>query len=85
MFSLDGRLDSSTIPASMDYYRTEHPATETLLCDHFCDGVADYLEVNELGHEYLACRKHTASPRHAATLAKRTPNPRLPHRTKPVA
>jgi hypothetical protein len=67
----------------MEYFQAEHPKTETFICDYAgCNQVADYLEINEQGHEYLACETHKTADRHASRLPKRAPNPALPHRTQ---
>jgi hypothetical protein len=47
--------------------------------------VADYLEVDDHGHEYRVCASHTASKTHASRLPTRKPTPVLPFRSRPPA
>jgi hypothetical protein len=37
----------------MEFYQLQHPLNATVLCDRKgCEQVADYLEVDDHGHEY---------------------------------
>jgi hypothetical protein len=47
--------------------------------------VADYLEVDDHGHEYRVCAMHTDSKTHASRLPTRKPRPDLPFRVRPAA
>ena len=70
----------------VQHFRLEHPAQETVLCDDFtCAKVADYLEVDEHGHEHCLCATHTSSGKHAAVLPARKPKPELPYRSRAAA
>ena len=51
----------------MEHFRLEHPPDRLILCNRSqCEGIADYLEVNEHGGEDLVCAAHTSSERHAS-------------------
>jgi len=40
----------------MEFFHLHHPPDVTVLCDRKgCEQVADYLEVDDHGHEYLVC------------------------------
>jgi len=59
----------------MEYFRLDHPPDRLILCNRSnCEGIADYLEVNEHGGEYLACAAHTSSKRYVSVLPKGVPN-----------
>ncbi len=58
----------------MQIFRLPHPEREVVLCDHACDLVADFLEVNEEGKESRVCVLHTRSAVHASKLPPRTMN-----------
>jgi hypothetical protein len=52
----------------MEYFRLDHPPDRLILCNRpNCEDIADYLEVNEHGGEYLRLRK-TFSWRTASSL-----------------
>lgn len=71
------------------HFQLEHPKQCTVLCDYSCDQTADYLDVDEYGHERHLCEQHsklhTSDHKHAAVLPKRMPNSDLPYRSKPLA
>jgi len=46
----------------------------TFHCDFGCDSVAQIVEVDNYGHEYLVCLAHTSSNQRAAALPKRKPD-----------
>ena len=59
----------------MEYFRFDHPPDRVILCDRSkCEEIADYLEINEQGHEDLVCAAHTSSERHASVLPEGVPN-----------
>jgi hypothetical protein len=69
----------------MEYFRLDHPPDRLILCNRSnCEGIADYLEVNEHGGEYFACAAHTISERHASVLPKGVPSGDDPHRSRPA-
>ena len=58
----------------MEFFQLHHPLNATVLCDRKgCEQVADYLEVDDHGHEYRLCAMHTDSqwpfPRAVSTMA----------------
>jgi hypothetical protein len=56
----------------MEYFRLDHPPDRLILCNRSnCEGIADYLEVNEHGGEYLACAAHTSSKKVCLGSAER--------------
>jgi len=60
----------------MEYFRLIHPPDRLIVCSRSnCEKIADYLEVNEHGGEYLACATHTSSERHASVLPRGVPHP----------
>ncbi len=69
-----------------EYFQLEHQRHEIVLCDNVgCEEVADYLALDEKGHEYRLCGSHTDNdnkPAHASQLPKRKPNPDLPYRSR---
>ena len=68
----------------MEHFRLEHPPDRLILCNRSkCEGIADYLEVNEHGGEDFVCAAHTSSERHASVLPKRVCVE--PHRSRPAA
>jgi len=70
----------------MEFFQLHHPPDVTVLCDHKgCEQVADYLEVDDHGHEYRVCASHTDSKTHASRLPTRKPNPDLLFRSRPAA
>jgi hypothetical protein len=70
----------------VQHFRLEHPAQETVLCDDFaCAKVADYVEVDEHGHELCLCASHTSSGKYAAVLPARKPKPEVPYRSRAAA
>jgi len=59
----------------MEYFRFDHPPDRLILCHRSnCEGIADYLEINEQGREDLVCAAHTSSEMHASVLPKSTPH-----------
>jgi hypothetical protein len=59
----------------MKYFRLIHPPDRLIVCNRSnCEKIADYLEVNERGGEYLACAAHTSSERHVFVLPKGVPS-----------
>jgi hypothetical protein len=59
----------------MKYFRLNHPPDRLILCNRSnCEDIADYLEVNEHGGEYLACAVHTSSEKHVSVLPNGVPN-----------
>jgi hypothetical protein len=59
----------------MKYFRVDHPPDRLILCNRSnCEGIADYLEVNEQGCEGFACAAHTSSERHASVLPTGVPH-----------
>ena len=99
--SLEGALPESTASADlnglchrfghrkilrMDFFQLHHPLNATVLCDRKgCEQVADYLEVDDHGHEYRLCASHTDSKTHSSRLPTRKPSPDLPFRSRPAA
>ena len=70
----------------MEFFHLQHPLNATVLCDRKgCEEVADCLEVDDHGHEYLACAMHTDSKPHAFRLPTRKPSPDLSFRSRPAA
>jgi len=70
----------------MKHFQLEHPPDRTIVCDDMaCEAVADYLEVNEDGHEYFVCANHTSGETHASRLPNRAPGDGYPYRSKPAA
>jgi hypothetical protein len=70
----------------MKFFHLHHPPDVTVLCDRKgCEQVADYLEVDDHGHEYRVCASHTDSKTHASRLPTRKPSPDLPFRSRPPA
>src|SRR5450755_1771739 len=58
----------------MEYFRLIHPPDRLIVCSRLnCEKIADYLEVNEHGGEYLTCAAHTSSERHASVLPASLP------------
>ena len=58
----------------MKYFRLNHPPDRLMLCNRSnCEKIADYLEINEHGGEYLACAVHTSSEKHVTVLPNGTP------------
>ena len=69
----------------MKYTCLEHPPDRLILCNRSdCEGIADYLEVNEEGREDFACAAHTSSEKHALVLPKGVPSAE-PRRTRLAA
>ena len=69
----------------MKYFRLDHPSDRLILCHRSnCEGIADYLEVNELGAEDFVCAAHTKSERHVSVLLTRVPSAE-PQRSRPAA
>jgi hypothetical protein len=69
----------------MEYFSFDHPPDRLTLCNRSdCEGIADYLEVNEEGREDFVCAAHTSSERHASVLPKGAPSAE-PHRSRPAA
>jgi hypothetical protein len=69
----------------MNFFQLHHPLDVTVLCDcKGCEQVADYLEVDDHGHEYRVCAMHTDSKRHASRLPTRKLSPDLPFRSRPA-
>lgn len=70
----------------MEFFHIHHPQDVTVLCDREgCEQVADYLEVDDNGHENRACAWHTESKTHASRLPTPEPSPDLPFRSRPAA
>jgi hypothetical protein len=70
----------------MKFFQLHHPPDVTVLCDRMgCQQVADYLEVDDHGHEHRVCASHTDSKTHISVLATREPNPDIPFRHRPAA
>jgi len=70
----------------MEYFRLEHSAGRLILCDHAnCEGVADYLHLDEQDHEHFVCATHTISEKHALVLLRRTPGAGYPYRSRLAA
>jgi hypothetical protein len=68
------------------HFQLEHPPQVTVLCDDFTwRNAADYLELDEYGHEHRLCASHTSSGKHASVLTRREPNPELPYRSRSAA
>jgi hypothetical protein len=62
----------------MEFFQLHHPLNVIVLCDRKgCEQVADYLEVDDHGHEYRVCAMHTDSKTHASRLPTRKPSPDL--------
>ena len=58
----------------MEYFCVDHPPDRLILCNRAnCEDIADYLEINEHGHEDFACAAHTSSEMHASVLPKGVP------------
>jgi hypothetical protein len=75
-----------TLELRMDFFQLQHPLNATALCDRKgCEQVADYLEVDDHGHEYRVCAVHTDSKTHSSRLPTRKPSPNLPFRSRPAA
>jgi hypothetical protein len=69
----------------MEYFLLEHPPNRVILCNRSgCEGIADYLEINEQGCEDLVCAAHTSSERHASVLPNGIPSTE-PYRSRPAA
>jgi hypothetical protein len=69
----------------MEYFRLDHPPGRLILCDRStCEGIADYLELDEQGGEDFVCAAHTSSERHVAVLPKAVPRSE-PHRSRSAA
>jgi len=59
----------------MEYFRFDHPPDRLILCHRSnCEGIADYLEIDEQGREDLVCAAHTSSEMHASVLPKGVPH-----------
>jgi len=70
----------------MTSYGLEHAAERIVLCDFMaCENVADYIDVDEDGHEHFECAAHTNSTVHASRLPKRAPGAGYPYRSKAAA
>ena len=70
----------------MEFFQLQHPLNATVLCDREgCEQVADYLEVDDHGHECRVCAVHTESRMHSSRLPTRKPSPDLPFRSRPAA
>src|ERR1700719_933278 len=66
----------TSLEGFMEYFRVDHPQHRLILCNRSnCEAIADYLEVNEQGHENFACAAHTSSGRHASVLPRGAPKP----------
>ena len=66
----------------MRFFHLEHPANELIFCDRDdCNGIADYLEVDENDTERRLCGAHTSSHKYASQLPQRTPK-QAKYRTK---
>jgi hypothetical protein len=51
----------------MQYFHLEQPLDEIVLCDREdCEGIADYLEVDDDGSEHRLCGLHTRSEKYAS-------------------
>jgi hypothetical protein len=75
-----------TLQSRMEFFQLHHPLNVIVLCDRkSCEQVADYLEVDDHGHEYRVCASHTDSKTHASRLPTRKPSPDLPFRSRPAA
>jgi hypothetical protein len=62
-------MDCHHLEDFMEYFRVDHPPERLILCNRSnCEGIADYLEVNEQGREDFFCAAHTSSERHASVL-----------------
>src|ERR1035438_6983325 len=71
---------------NMEFFQLQHPLKATVLCDRKgCEQVADYLEVDDHGHEYRVCAMHTDSKTHTSRLPTGKPSPDLPFRSRPAA
>jgi hypothetical protein len=74
----------------MNCFQLDHPLDETILCDNEgankegCDEIADYLEIDDQGHEFRLCKLHTSTDKHASQLPKRPPKSGLPYRSRPA-
>ena len=69
----------------MKYFRVDHPPDQLILCTRSkCEGIADYLEVNEHGGEALVCAAHTSSERHVSVLPQRASGAEA-HRSRTAA
>jgi hypothetical protein len=69
----------------MEFFQLHHPTDEIVLCDYKdCEGIADYLELDDHGQEYHVCASHTGSKTHASRLPTRKPDPDLPFRSRPA-
>jgi hypothetical protein len=69
----------------MEFFQLHHPLNVTVLCGRKgCEQVADYLEVDDHGHEYRLCAIHTDSKTHSSRLPTRKPSPDLPFRSRPA-
>jgi len=67
----------------MEFFQLHHPLNVIVLCDRKgCEQVADYLEVDDHGHEYRLCASHTDSKTHSSRLPTRKPSPDLPFRSR---
>ena len=70
----------------MEHFQLKHPPDRIVTCDYMaCGGVADYLEVNEEGHEYFVCADHTSIETHTSRLSERAPGDGYPYQNKPAA
>jgi hypothetical protein len=70
----------------MEFFQLQHPLNASVLCDRKgCEQVADYLEVDDHGHEYRVCAVHTDSKTHSSRLPTRKPSPDFPFRSRPAA
>jgi len=73
----------------MKVFQLDHPIDEIILCDNEgfnkqgCKDVADYLEIDDQGHESKSCERHKNSDKRASQLPKRQPSPELPYSSRP--
>jgi hypothetical protein len=59
----------------MEYFRFDHPPDRLIVCHRSnCEGIADYLEIDEQGREDLVCAAHTSSEMHSSVLSKGVPH-----------
>lgn len=69
----------------MKYFRLNYPPDRLILCNRSnCEKIADYLEINEHGGEYLACAAHTSSEKHVTVLPNGVPNC-APYESRPAS
>ena len=80
------RRKTGRLELRMEFFQLHHPPDVTVLCDRTgCEQVADYLEVDDYGHEYRVCAMHTDSKTHVSRLPTRKPSPDLPFHSRPAA